>query len=74
MYTLLYFRWITDKDLLDRTGYSAQCYVPAWNQVDGRAQGREARGRRDTCIRMTESLCLSPETVTTLLIPNTKCF
>ena len=25
MYTLLYFKWITDKDLLYSTGSSAQC-------------------------------------------------
>ena len=27
MYTLLYFKWITSKDLLYSTGNSAQCYV-----------------------------------------------
>ena len=26
MYTLLYFKWITNKDLLYSTGISAQCY------------------------------------------------
>ena len=30
MYTLLYFKWITNKDLLYSTGNSAQCYVAAW--------------------------------------------
>ena len=30
MYTLLYFKWITNKDLLNSTGNSAQCYVVAW--------------------------------------------
>ena len=30
MYTLLYFKWITSKDLLNSTGNSAQCYVAAW--------------------------------------------
>ena len=30
MYTLLYLKWITNKDLLDGTGNSAQCYVAAW--------------------------------------------
>ena len=30
MYTLLYSKWITNKDLLCRTGNSAQCYVPVW--------------------------------------------
>ena len=30
MDTLLYFKWITSKDLLFSTGDSAQCYVAAW--------------------------------------------
>ena len=30
MYTLLYLKWITDKDLLNSTGNSAQCYVAVW--------------------------------------------
>ena len=30
MYTLLYFKWITNKVLLSSTGNSAQCYVAAW--------------------------------------------
>ena len=30
MYTLLYFEWITNKNLLYSTGNSAQGYVPAW--------------------------------------------
>ena len=30
MYTLLYFNWITSKDLLCSTGNFAQCYVAAW--------------------------------------------
>ena len=30
MYTLLYFKWITNKDLLCSTGKSAQCYVAVW--------------------------------------------
>ena len=30
MYTLLYLRWITNKDLRYSTGNSAQCYVAAW--------------------------------------------
>ena len=30
--------------------------------------GREVWGRMDTCICMAESLCCSPETITTLLI------
>ena len=33
MYTLLYLKWITNKDLLYSTWNSAQCYVPAWMGV-----------------------------------------
>ena len=29
-YTLLYLKWITNKDLLDNTWNSPQCYVAAW--------------------------------------------
>ena len=37
MYTLLYLKCITNKDLLYSTGNSAQCYVAAW-------MGRESGG------------------------------
>ena len=30
MYTLLYFKWISNKDLLSSTGNSVQCHVAAW--------------------------------------------
>ena len=30
MSTLLYLKWITNRDLLSRTGNSAQCYARAW--------------------------------------------
>ena len=30
MYTPLYLKWMTKKDLLYSTGNSAQCYVTAW--------------------------------------------
>ena len=30
IYTLLYLKRITNKDLLNSTGNSAQCYVAAW--------------------------------------------
>ena len=30
VYTLLYFKWITNKDLLYNTWNSAKCYVAAW--------------------------------------------
>ena len=34
LYMLLYFKWITNKDLLYSTRYSAQCFVVAW-MVEG---------------------------------------
>ena len=43
MYTLLYLKWITNKDLLYSTGNSAEWYVAAW-------MGGESGGRMDTCI------------------------
>ena len=63
MYTVLYLKWITDKDLLYSTGNSAQCYVAAW--VGGEL------GREWIHAGVAESLCYSPETVTTLLISHT---
>ena len=30
MYTLLHLKWITNQDLLCRTGNSAQCYLEDW--------------------------------------------
>ena len=30
MYTLLYLKWITNKDLLDNTENSAQSYMAVW--------------------------------------------
>ena len=61
IHTLLYWKWITNKDLLYSTGNSAQCYVAAWT-------GEGSLGKRDPCIRMAESLHYSHETITTLLV------
>ena len=30
MHTLLHLKWITNKDLLNSMGSSAQCYTAAW--------------------------------------------
>ena len=30
LYTLLYLKWVTNKDILHSTKYSAQWYVAAW--------------------------------------------
>ena len=60
MYTPLYLKWITSKDLLYSTWNSAQCYVEAW-------MGGEFGGER-VCVCMAESLHCSPGTVTTLFV------
>ena len=59
-YTLLYLKWITNKDLLYSPWNSAQCCMLGW-------VGRGAWGRMDTYICGWVPLCCSPET-TTLLI------
>ena len=61
VYTPLYLKWITNKDLLFSTGNFAQCYVAAWN-------GEEFGGEWIHVYVMDESLHCLPETVTTLLI------
>ena len=60
MYTLLYLKWITNKDLLSSTWNSAQCYRPSWD-------GSGVWGRMDPCLCTAESLHCSSETTTTLL-------
>ena len=64
MYTMLYLKWITNKDLLYSTWNSAQCSVAAW-------MGRGIWGRMDICIYMGEPLFCPPEAITILLIGNT---
>ena len=58
MYTVLYLKWVTNKVLLCSPGDSAQ--------LCGSLDGRGLWGRMNTCIRMAESLCCSPKTITTL--------
>ena len=60
MYTLLYLKWITHKDLLRSTWNSAWCYVLPWMEVG-------FCGRVETCICVVKSLRCSAET-TSLLI------
>ena len=63
IYTLLYLKWITNKDLLYSIGnFSMLC---------GGLGGRGVWGRMDTCICVAESLHCSPETITILLIGHT---
>ena len=56
MYTLLYLKWITNKDLLSSTGNSAQCDVAAW--MEG------SLGEMDSYVCLAESLHCSPKTIT----------
>ena len=58
VYTLLYFKWITNKDLLYNTGKSAQC---------GPLSGRGVLGRIYTYICMAESFCYPTEAITTFV-------
>ena len=60
MYTLLYFKWITNKDLLYNTGNCSRLY--------GSLDGRVVWGRTDTCMCMAESLCCPLESISILLI------
>ena len=63
--TLLYLKWITNKDLLYSTGNSAQCYVAAWMGVEFGGEWIHVY------VCMAESLCCPSETITTLLISYT---
>ena len=60
-YILLYFKWITNKDLLYSTGDSAQCYVAS--QMGGELGGEWIHGY----IYTAESLCCPPEISTSLV-------
>ena len=58
MYTLLYLKQVTNKDLLHSMWNSAQCYVPGWDGNLG----------ENGYMYMAESLRCSHEAITTLLI------
>ena len=62
MYTLLYLKWITNKDLLT-VDHRELC-----SMLGGSLDGKGVWGENGSCIRMAESLCCPPETITTLLI------
>ena len=66
MYTWLYLKCITNKNLLYSTGNSGQCYVATW--MGGKFGGVGVRGRMDSCICMTESLHCPSDTIKALLI------
>ena len=55
--------WTRLKRLSDQQWHMELC-----SMLCGSLDGRGVWGRVDTCIHMAESLCCSPETITTLLI------
>ena len=61
LYTLLYLKSITSKDLQYSTGNSSQCYAETWI-------GGQFGGELIHVYVTAESLRCSPETITTLLI------
>ena len=65
MCTLLYLKWVINKDLFYSAGNSAQCYVAAW-------MGGRFRGNGYIYICVAESLQCSPETTSTLFIGYTQ--
>ena len=63
MYTLLYLKWITNKDLLSHTRNSDQCYVPS------RWEGSlREKGYMYVYGRVSLLFTAFAETITTLLI------
>ena len=60
IYTLLYLKWIANRDPLIAQG--------TMRNVIGSLDGREMWGRMNTCICMAESLSCAPDTITILLI------
>ena len=60
MYTLLYLKWITNKDLLD-----SPCNC---SMLCGSLDGRRVWGRMDSCICISAFAVHVPESVTILLI------
>ena len=61
MYTLLYLKWIANKNLLYSTWNSAQYFVATW-------VGGEFGGEWIHIYLLAESLPCSPETITTLFV------
>ena len=51
MYTLLYLKWITNKNLLYSTWNSAQCYMAAW------MGGEFGRERMCMCVCVCVCVC-----------------
>ena len=72
MFILLYLKWITNKDLLYSTGYSAQCYVAAWMGGSlGETGYTHSHTHTHTHTYTAKSFYGSPQIITTLLISYT---
>ena len=60
MYTLLYLKWITNKDLLTVLPMELKCYRAAWmggglnghNRLMREGEPKRRRGRMETCINI----------------------
>ena len=61
MHTLLYFKWITNKDLWFSAGNTAQCYVAAWMRGEFGGQWIHIH------VSLSTFSC-SSETITTLMV------
>ena len=66
MYTPLYLKWISNKDLLVRSYLLVQ-HRELCSMLCGNLDARGVWGRMDTCICLADSICRSPEAITTLL-------
>ena len=67
MYTLLYLKWIANKDPLYSTWNSDQCYVVAWMRGEFGGQWMYTCVCVCVCVCMAEFLHCSPETMAILL-------
>ena len=56
MYTLLYLKWITNKDLSDSTGNSDQCYMATWM---GEEFGGESVQFSQSCLTLCDPMDFS---------------
>ena len=70
-YTLLFFKWKSNKDLLYNTRNSAQCYVGAWVGGEFGKEWMHVFVWLNPCTRILyphRCICCPPKTITTLLI------
>ena len=59
MYTLLYLKWITNKDIIYSTWASAQCYMAAW--MGGEFGGESVHAVTQSCLTVCDRMdCSTP--------------